>query len=323
MTPRVDGSSRLQAPAEGSLVAIGNFDGVHRGHQHVVEEVNQAAAARRLAPLVLTFHPHPAAVLGKKAPDVLTVLERKIELLVSAAPGMRVVVEPFDLELSRWSPERFAEQLLVGALNAKLVVVGQNFRFGRGRAGDLHTLEALGQRFGFEARALPLVSDAAGVLSSSRVRTHVAAGELDEAQGILGRPHSLSGQVVRGDARGRALGFPTANLEGVAELLPPDGVYACAVDAVETGPRALSVGVANIGHRPTVEAGFSVEAHLLDFEGDLYGAHLRLHLLARLRPEQRFAGLDALRQQIGRDVEHARTLIPTLCPPRPAQGGFF
>ena len=322
MNHRVDGSKSFSAPAAGTLVAIGNFDGVHRGHVRVLTEVRAAAQARGLAPLVLTFDPHPAAVLGKKAPDVLTPLARKIDLLVAAAPGLEVVVEPFTLELSRLSPAQFADQLLHRALGARLTIVGRNFRFGQGRAGGLDTLVELGKQYGFEARALDLLGDDAGAFSSSRVREQVRAGDLEAASVVLGRPHALTGQVVRGDARGRSIGFPTANLDGVAELLPPHGVYACCVDRVGETSRALAHGVANVGVRPTVSGGFSVEVHLLDYEGDLYAQTLRVHLLARLRGEQKFAGLQELKAQIARDAAEAAKVAAGSCP-LPASGGAF
>lgn len=312
---RVDGSSAFVAPAGGSLVVIGNFDGVHRGHRAVLETSSREARERGLATVALTFDPHPAEVLGRGREPMLTTLERKIELLGAACPELTVVVEPFTHELSALAPAEFAERVLARALAAKVVVVGKNFRFGHGRAGDLATLEALGKKLGFDARAEPLHGDARGPYSSSRIREAVAAGDLATAEALLGRPHSLSGSVVRGAGRGRTIGVPTANLDGVAEALPPYGVYACVVDRLEQGgPRALAKAVINVGERPTVGAGFSVEAHLFDFEGDLYGARLRLHLCARLREERRFAGLDELRAQIARDMDEARRLLASRTP---------
>jgi riboflavin kinase/FMN adenylyltransferase len=187
------------------------------------------------------------------------------------------------------------------------VLVGENFRFGRGRAGDLARLEKLGTTLGFEARAVQLGGDASGAFSSSRIRSAIAEGDLDVAESLLGRPHALTGIVVRGDQRGRTIGVPTANLEGVVEVLPPNGVYACLVDRLDAGgtARRLARGVANVGNRPTVDAGFSVEAHLFDFDDDLYDARLRVHLVARLREERRLSGLDALKAQIQTDIGDA------------------
>jgi len=284
------------APPGGSLVVIGNFDGVHLGHRAVLEASSREADARGLATVALTFEPHPSAVLGRGAEPVLTTLERKIELLGRVCPGLTVVVEAFTQDLASLSPAAFAET-------------------GHGRAGDLATLEGLGQGLGFEARAQPLHGDARGPYSSSRIREALAAGDLVTAEALLGRPHSLSGTVVRGAGRGRTIGVPTANLDGVAEALPPYGVYACVVDRLDSaGPSALAKAVINVGERPTVGAGFSVEAHLFDFEGDLYGERLRLHLCTRLREERRFAGLDELRAQIARDMNDAKDALATRTP---------
>lgn len=295
---------------------IGNFDGVHLGHRAVLETSSREAAALGSSTVALTFDPHPSVVLGRGAQPVLTTLERKIELLGRACPDLSVVVEPFTRELAGLSPDAFAERVLAGALGARVVVVGKNFRFGLGRAGDLATLEALGKRLGFEARAESLRGDGEGAFSSSRIRQALAAGDLGTAERLLGRPHALTGTVVRGDGRGRTIDVPTVNLDGVAEALPPYGVYACLVDRVEaSGARVLGRAVANIGERPTRGAGFSIEAHLFDFDGDLYGARLRLHLCDRLREERRFDGIDALRAQIAKDSESARA---TLAPRQPS-----
>ena len=299
----------FQAPPSGTLVLIGNFDGVHLGHRAVLEMSSAEARARGLATVALTFDPHPSVVLGRGAEPVLTTLERKIELLGQSCPELTVVVEPFTSELAALEPSEFAERVLAKALGARVVVVGRNFRFGRGRTGDLATLEALGQTLGFEARAEALRGDAEGPYSSSRVREALARGDLANVERVLGRPHSLSGTVVRGAGRGRTIGVPTANLDGVNEALPPYGVYACLVDRLDGGTRALAKGVVNVGERPTLGAGFSVEAHLFDFDADLYGARLRLHLCTRLREERRFAGIDALRAQIERDLVTAREAV--------------
>jgi riboflavin kinase / FMN adenylyltransferase len=308
---RHNGSDSVSRTRRPSLVVIGNFDGVHRGHRAVIESALRLADAQSLRPLVLTFHPHPAEVLGRGARPVLTTIDRKVELLLALGERLEVVVEPFTLELSKLAPEDFVEQVLVQRLDAKMVIVGENFRFGHQRAGDLPALRALGERFGFEAHAEPLVGDELGLFSSTRAREALEAGDLPSVERCLGRPHSLSGRVVHGAARGRTIGFPTANLAEVAEATPPYGVYACRVQR-ELGPderELLGLGVLNLGVRPTVQGGFSVEVHLLDFSGDLYEAHLRLELVAKLRDEQRFPGIDALKAQIARDVEAARALL--------------
>jgi riboflavin kinase/FMN adenylyltransferase len=319
---RIDGARNLGAKPGSSLVIIGNFDGVHRGHQAVLGASAVEASRDGLRPVVLTFHPHPAEVLGRGVLPVLTTLERKIELITRIDPAFVVVVEPFDAELARVEPEEFAERLLVREFGAKCVVVGQNFRFGRNRAGDLPALARFGERFGFDVRPKALHGDEHGPYSSTRVRAALANGDLVDVAAQLGRPHSLSGRVVRGAGRARSLGVPTANLAAVPEALPPYGVYACLVDRLgPEGPRALATGIANIGVRPTFDAGFGVEVHLFDFEGDLYGAELRVHVMTRLRDERRFADLGELRAQIERDLAEARASLAGSVPgPR---GGWF
>lgn len=307
---------RASAPPA-SLIAIGNMDGVHRGHRAVLERATREAGERGLEACLLTFDPHPASVLGAGAPPLLTTPERKRELLARHFPSLKLETVRFDADLAAKSPEAFVREILVGRLGARGVLVGENFRFGRARAGDLSTLEHLGGELGFTAAAVPLVSDEVGPISSSRVRDAVARGDVRTATELLGRPHMLSGEVTRGDQRGRTLGFPTANLTGVREALPASGVYAIAVD-VACAPHdeefvALSTGVANVGVRPTVDPSAAarpkVEAHLFEFDGDLYGARLRVHLIAALRPEQKFSDLEALRLQIQRDAASARARL--------------
>jgi riboflavin kinase/FMN adenylyltransferase len=307
--------------SNGALVVIGNFDGVHRGHQAVLAAVQRMASQRALAPRMLTFDPHPAVTLGRPAPALLTTMGRRRELIERGCPGIEVVVKRFTREFAAQSPEAFARDVLRGELDARLVMVGLNFRFGRQRSGSFADLERLGADLGFDAMAEPLVSDAQGAWSSTRVRGLLAAGDVVGAAELLGRPHMLSGVVTAGDKRGRTIGFPTANLADVPETLPPFGVYAVVVDRLETaGPRALAKGVANLGVRPTVEPDAAhplLEVHLFDLEADLYGSALRVHLVARLRDEQRFDGLDALKAQIADDSARARELLAQRQPESP------
>jgi riboflavin kinase/FMN adenylyltransferase len=304
-------------------VAIGNFDGVHLGHRAVIEAALSESRERALTPLVLTFDPHPAEVLGRGARPPLTVLERKVELIERLGSELRVVVEPFTRELSQLTPAEFARDFVVDLLGARVVIVGDNFRFGHGRAGDLETLVALGHELGFEARPSSLSGDAEGPYSSTRARAALAEGDLAAVERVLGRPHSLSGEVVLGAQRGRTIGVPTANVSGIREALPPYGVYAVLVDRLTSGaPSALAKGVANIGLRPTVSGGFSVEVHLFDFEGDLYGATLRVHLAARLREERKFAGLEELKGQIAKDSAEARAILASTAPEPAAHGAW-
>ena len=301
-----------------SVIVIGNFDGVHRGHQAVLRQARALAAGRGLRCVVLTFDPHPSEVLGRGSPPQLTTLARRIELLRHHG-ATDVAVEPFTMELASWTPDRFADELLAKRLSARAVVVGRNFRFGHKRAGDFDTLVTLGGSYGFEAVAAEVAGDEEGPFSSTRVRDAIATGDVDRAAHVLGRPHALSGVVEHGDARGRTIGFPTANLGGVSEMLPAYGVYA--VRTVRTGssaagssaaadPQASNGGVMNVGVRPTVDGlSLRIEVHLFDFDADLYGETLRVDLVARLRGEQKFAGVGELKAQIAKDAEAARKAL--------------
>lgn len=301
-----------------SVVMIGNFDGVHRGHRAILAQARTIADAQGLASVVLTFDPHPAEVLRGTAPPRLATLARRIELLRSLGAD-DVVVEPFTKELAAWSPERFAKELLAERLQARAVVVGENFRFGAKRAGDRATLVTLGAELGFEAVTADVAGDERGAFSSTRVREAIGRGDLGEAAFVLGRDHAISGIVEEGDKLGRTIGFPTANLGGVTELLPPHGVYACRVGIhvgegentpARGGASTSHAGVMNIGVRPTVGGTkLRIEAHLLDFAGDLYGKALSVDLVGGIRGEQKFAGLDALKAQIARDAARAREIL--------------
>jgi riboflavin kinase / FMN adenylyltransferase len=309
-----DEDARALALARPAVLAIGNFDGVHRGHQAVVAHAAAEALARGIGASALTFDPHPADVLGRGAPPKLTTLPRRVELLARAGADL-VVVRRFDREFSTWAPERFARDLIARLLHAQLVLVGEDFRFGSNRAGDRAMLEALGKELGFDVRVCPFATDAGGPFSSTRARAAILAGDLAEAERILGRRHAISGVVAHGAKLGRTLGFPTANLGGVPEMLPADGIYAVLVDEVipvESGleARALAAGALSIGVRPTIAGadGRTIEVFLLDFDRDLYGATLRLHFVARLREERRYPSLDELKAQIARDVDDARRL---------------
>ena len=265
-------------------IALGTFDGVPLGHRRVVE----AAKAAGLPTTVVTFDPHPRIALGNQV-ALLTTLERRIELLEEL--GVDVHVVPFTSDLALQTPEEFAESVL-RPLGAKVVAAGENFRFGRGRSGDLTTLAGLG----FDVRAVPLVEG----VSSSRIRQLVAAGEIEGAAQLLGRPPEVEGTVVAGDARGGTLGYPTANLAVPAEILVPAyGIYA---GQVGDHRAAISIGVnPHYGGKER-----RVEAFLLDFEGDLYGRRLVVELWKRLRSEHAFDSEQALIDQIARDVEQAR-----------------
>lgn len=304
----------------GAVVTPGNHDGVHLGHRALVETARKVAdeTLPTLKVLALTFDPHPLQfVAPDRAPPLLTTVERRAELLRDAGAD-DVVVQPFDREFSELSPEGFVDQMLVRKLGAKAVVVGTDFRFGAQRAGDVALLEQLGAARGMRITTVPPVTLDGVQVSSSEIRAALVRGEVELAARMLTRVHDLTRRVVEGHRRGRTIGFPTANLELTGLLTPADGVYAVRVRILDGAPGIAGtchLGVANLGVRPTVGGGRSLEVHLLDFEGDLYGSSLRVGFVARLRGETKFPDLAALRAQIARDVEAGRRALAA-CEPR-------
>jgi riboflavin kinase / FMN adenylyltransferase len=293
------------------VVALGNFDGVHLGHQVVVRRAVEEARSRGLRAVAVTFDPHPRAVLRPGSePKLLTVLEVREELLLGCGVD-EVRVLRFDLELSKKSPGDFVREVLVGELGAGVVVVGENFRFGYKASGDVKDLDRHMRDAGGEAYAVPtyVLGDAGSgeAINSTRIRMLLHDGEAREAARLLGRPYSLRGVVVEGDKRGHALGFPTANvLPGSVALVPGRGVYAGHVRVGEERYGACT----NVGVAPTFERRESrVEAYLLNYEGDLYGEVIDVTFEERLRPEKQFSGVYELKEQIARDVAEARRVV--------------
>ena len=308
----VVGPQRCVPPAGGSAVTIGAYDGVHRGHQQLIAELRSRAQERSLASVVVTFDRHPATVVRpESAPALLTGLAHKLELL--AATGVeRTLVVPFDRDRADESAEDFVLEVLVRALDTRLVVVGADFHFGHGRKGTVALLGEMGAEQGFDVIGWDLAGDAGGqVISSTRIRALLAAGDVAGAADLLGRPHQVRGPIAHGDARGGTeLGMPTANVAvepGIA--LPADGIYAAWHERPggERHPAVVSVG-----RRPTyyAEAGERmVESHLLDFAGDLYGEQAAVGFVARMRAEQRFDTSAALAAQMRADAESARRVL--------------
>lgn len=289
------------------VLALGNFDGLHRGHVKIIERVRRGAAERGGTPIVLTFDPHPPRVVRPdKAPPLLMTRAQKLEALDRA--GIRgVAVVRFTPELSRWTPEEFVRAVLVDWLRVAEVWVGADFLFGRDRSGNFSLLRTLGAQHGFRVEKIDPVRYKDFVVSSTRVRRLVADGRVDEAGALLGRHYAIDGVVVHGAGRGRGLGFPTANLVTENELLPPNGVYATSI----TIGGVVHPGVTNIGVRPTFgDAGApTIEAHVFGLDRDVYGQTLRLSFVQRLREERAFPDVDALREQIDADVRRARRLF--------------
>lgn len=282
------GPEPAELPDARRAVAVGTFDGVHRGHLRVIEAARNAG----LRTGVVTFHPHPRAVLGGEV-ELLATLERRLELFAQAEVE-DVLVLRFDERLAARSPEEFAARILRG-IGAETVAAGETFRFGRGREGDLALLE----RLGFDVRRVPLVEN----VSSSRIRQLVHDGEMERAARPLGRPPEVEGIVVRGDGRGRELGYPTANLDIPDGLLiPPDGVY-----AGWTRDRRAAISIGTNPHFDGVER--RVEAHLLDFDGDLYGQRMVVELWSGIREQRSFDSLEELVAAIDGDVERTRNSV--------------
>jgi riboflavin kinase/FMN adenylyltransferase len=292
------------------VLALGNFDGLHRGHLKIIERVRRVAAERFGTSLVLTFDPHPPRVVRPdKAPPLLMTLEQKIEALAKA--GIQgVAVVRFTSELSRWEPEAFVRTVLVDWLRVAEVWVGADFLFGRDRTGNFSLLRALGGQYGFRAEKIDPVRYKEFVVSSTRIRRLVGEGRVDEAGALLGHHFFIDGSVVQGAGRGRELGVPTANLKTENELLPPNGVYA--TTAMVGG--VVYASVTNIGLRPTFNDATApvVEVHILGLQRDIYGETVRLAFVQRLRDERRFPDVDALKAQIDADVRRARRLFDRL-----------
>lgn len=294
-----------------TVIAPGNYDGVHLGHQALLRSATSFAQANGLLTSVLTFDPHPGTFLGAAEKPVITRQPRRAELL-RAAGADRVHVQHFTHAFAALSPEEFIETLL--ERGARALVVGPDFRFGKTRAGDVNLLVQLADERGFSVLIEPPVLLDGERVSSSAVREALNAGNVLRATKLLGRVHEVQGKVVIGNRRGRSLGFPTANVAPEAVLPPADGVYAVVARDLAAPEGVLYRGVANLGTRPTFEAGRSMEVHLFDFEGDLYDRELRVGFVARIRGEQRFSGVEELRRQIEHDCDRARELLSGVAP---------
>ncbi|MDQ3070342.1 MAG: bifunctional riboflavin kinase/FAD synthetase [Acidobacteriota bacterium] len=309
------------------VVALGNFDGLHRGHMKIIDRVRRRAVERGGTAVVMTFDPHPPRIVRPdKAPPLIMTLEQKLEAFERA--GMQgVAVVEFTHEMSKWPPERFVEAVLVDWLRASEVWVGANFLFGHDRAGSFTLLRTLGEQHDFRAEKIDPVRYKDFIVSSTRVRRLIAEGRVDEAAALLGHHHFVDGVIVAGEGRGRQIGFATANLRTSNELLPPNGVYATFALLSPTGQaggeRIAYPAVTNVGVRPTFGGGdgqVHVETHLLEVPSPrpavagaappaLYGLSMRLMFVQKLRDERAFSGVEALTYQIRADIEEARALF--------------
>lgn len=299
-----------------SWLTVGVYDGVHRGHQQIIHRLTSAAHRAGAPAVVVSFWPHPASVLGGAEVKCLTTPDERAGLLSGLGVDL-VVTLTFDRKLANTSATDFVSHLQ-GALDFHHLLIGYDFALGKGREGNAARLIEIGKQLDFAVEVIQAVSDESGVISSTEIRKLVATGDVAEAANLLGRPYGLHGPVVHGDSRGRGLGFPTANIEySDGKILPSNGVYACRANIAG---RSYAAAV-NVGVRPQfhTDAGKPlVEAYLLDFDADLYGQDLALEFVARLRAESRFESVEALVQQIDRDVKQTRALLAPSQAPRPS-----
>jgi riboflavin kinase/FMN adenylyltransferase len=292
-----------------SIVTVGMFDGVHRGHQAIIEYLRERAREQSGLSTLVSFDPHPRAVVhGDDVPLLTTVADRADALETLGLD--RFVVVPFSTDFARLGPEEYVEKVLVEGIGVREITVGYDHRFGKGRAGDVDLLRELGEKYGFEVDVIPPQEVDRDVVSSSTIRSLLLEeGDMQRARELLGRSYQIKGVVAKGEGRGRKLGYPTANLalEDARKLVPKRGVYATKVTLPNGRRRG---GMLNIGRRPTFdEMDVTVEVHLLDYEGDLYEERLTVQFLQRLRDEQRFESADALATQLSEDEKHCRTVI--------------
>ena len=302
----IQGLHNLRPHHRGSVVTIGNFDGVHRGHKVVLDQLAAKAAELRLPSLVMIFEPQPQEFFAPdRSPARLTRLREKLCALDVDAVD-RVLCVRFDQRFAALTAQEFVERILVQGLGARHLVVGDDFRFGQGRRGDFAYLEEAGRRLGFEVAQQQTFSVDGERVSSTAVREALERGDLARARELLGYPFAMHGRVAHGDRRGRTIGYPTANIHVHRRAVPLQGVYAVRMRGAADGPVP---GVANLGFRPTIAGGLPtplLEVHLLDFSGDLYRRHVKVEFLDRVREERRFGSLDELKAQIARDEAHAR-----------------
>jgi riboflavin kinase/FMN adenylyltransferase len=304
-----DGPSGLPPTVEATVVTVGTFDGVHRGHQAVLNRLAARSRETGWKGVLVTFEPHPLEVVNPAAArPLLTVGAERLEVLAESGIDYCAVV-PFTSTLSHYTAEQFVATVLLGRFHMRELLSGYDNGFGRGREGDVETLSAIGARRGFRVEVVPPMSgDDGRPISSTSIRRAVAGGDLRSAAAGLGRPYSVSGVVTRGKQRGRLMGYPTINLPlpSPRKLLPPEGVYAVRVQT----PAGPFGGMMNLGPRPTFgETDVTLETHLFGGDGDWYGAHVRVEFIGRLRDTQKFDGIDALKAQLARDEEHARRVL--------------
>lgn len=305
----IENLDQINSPYKNAVITIGNFDGVHKGHQALLHQVMEKADEICGTSIAITFEPHPLRALGISSPPLITRHDQKTELIEKSGIDVLICI-PFDKAFASITAHDFIETILVNKIGMKGIIIGPDYSFGKNRVGTIEVLKSEGKRLGFKTIVSPWINDTnAGIerISSTRIREIVMEGKVEQAMKYLGRHYQIRGKVIRGRKRGGSqLGFPTANIKLHDELCPKLGVYAVKVETI----RGSFLGVANIGFSPTFgDQMFTIEVHILDFSGDLYDTRLRINLVARLRDEKKFSSIDELSQQIKKDVEIAKEIL--------------
>ncbi len=302
----IRGLHNLRPEHKGCVATIGNFDGIHLGHQAVLGQLLDKANELCLPALLMTFEPYPQEYFSQQCPPRLTRFREKVEMLRHYSL-QRLLCVRFDQRLAQQSAAQFIDEILIRDLGVRHLVIGDDFRFGRGREGDFELLRRAGEDKGFSVARMLTYQEGGERVSSTRIRQVLASDRLDEVKHLLGRPYRMSGRVAHGDKRGRTIGFPTANIHLHRRASPVSGVYAVEMYGIEGEPVP---GVANVGIRPTVNGTRAqLEVHLFDFEGDIYGRHVQVEFHHKIRDEQKFDSFEALKQQIHRDSHQARAFF--------------
>lgn len=298
--------SKIKKRFTNSIITLGNFDGLHLGHQELIKTIIRRAEETSGLSMVVTFRPHPLKILApEKCPPLISIYEEKILLLEKL--GIDVLVKiPFTLDFSAMEPRDFVKNILCDMLGAREIFVGYNYRFGKGRKGNILMLRDLGKEFGFSVREVEQVSLNGEVISSTRIRELIKDGDVEHAAQLLGRPYAVCGIVVKGDGRGRGLGVPTANIASKHSIIPSNGVYAARLFVRDRHYN----GIVNIGMRPTFDAkSLAIEVHIFDFDEDVYGEDITIYFIRKIREEKKFQNAEALIKQIGKDIAEARRLL--------------
>lgn len=314
------GIENIRKPLVNPVLTIGNFDGVHRGHQALFQRVKDWAAKLQGRSVVMTFNPHPLQVFRPgNGPAFITTHERKLELIAQSGIEVTLVV-PFDETFAQTPANEFVKDLLVDRIGIRAIVVGHDYRFGKGREGDIDFLRKMAELYAFEVDAVSGIDVDGTLVSSTLIRQCIQGGDLKEAARLLGRPYEIKGRVIKGRNRGaRLLGFPTANIDMADHAAPKRGVYAVQVEV----DGRLYGGAANLGYNPTFgDTALSLEVHILDFSEDIYDKSLTVRFIDRLRDEKKFSGVEELMQQIALDVEHARRILLPLASVPPSTAEF-